>query len=310
MAPLSRAPTVRVRTLIELIGVANAIEIEAARHYRRLAAEMRRAGEDGTADAFDAMESQIAAVADWARGRGETVPAADAFRERLPADLTESWEAVSGSALLTPYRAYAIAVGNAERAFAFYAYLAASAADATLAREAEALAKEKLRHAALLRTWRRAAWRRQPRETARVPPQRESLAELVRLVQTAEAEIAACHRLLGKRLRGLGDDVSADLLIALADEATARAKASVPQFRGAEASTSEQPVALLRAAQRPLELLSEELESTLLAAPDEAMQAAAQEALAHVVARIARVGQRIGALSPGRQTGAAGSLSG
>ena len=47
-----------------------------------------------------------------------------------------------------------------ERAFAFYAYLAAAADDATIAREAEALAREELRHAALLRTWRRAAWRR------------------------------------------------------------------------------------------------------------------------------------------------------
>jgi hypothetical protein len=248
-------------------------------------------------------ESHVAAVAGWARGLGRPVPAADAFRWRLPADLAESWDAVSGSALLTPYRAYAIAVDNEERAFAFYAYLAASAADPTIAREAEVLANEELRHAALLRTWRRIAWRQERGAAAGTIPRAatiESVGQLARLIEATEAEVTACHRLTGKRLRGLGDDVSADLLEVLADEAAGRTTLPVQHRSSVDECKAEQPVALLLAAQRPLERLCDVLESVLSASPDEAMQAAAQEALSHAVARIARLGRRIEALGSHR----------
>lgn len=307
MAPLREAPSVRVETLAELIGIANAIETEAIRRYGGLATEMRRRGEGATADAFDAMvreeEGHVAAVAGWARGLGEAVPDADTFRWRLPADLAESWEEVSGSALLTPYRAYAIAVDNEERAFAFYAYLAASATDPAIAREAEALAKEELRHAALLRTWRRTAWRQQRGATVGTTHRAtgiDSVDQLKQLIGVAEAEITACHRLLGRRIRGSGDDVSADLLDRLAGEAAARTTLPLARHGGADEGT-EQPVVLLLAAQRPLERLCDALESILSAAPDEPMQAAAQEALSHAVARIARLGRRIEALAPHSQ---------
>lgn len=306
MARLSTQPPTRVATLADLVGIAHTVETEAIRCYSRLAGEMRRRGEAATADAFERMareeDAHVAAVEGWAGGLGQPVPEDDRFCWRLPVDLAASWEEVSGSALLTPYRAYAIAVDNEQRAFAFYAYLAASADDDRIAREAEALAREELRHAALLRTWRRLAWRaeRDP-ATGRLPGHAsvDSPEHLAAVVAAAEAETAACHRLLGARLRAAGDPESAALLEQLAGEAEARTSATVPGHCDAEECTAERPTPLLLAAQRPLERLCETLESTLAETDDERLQAPTQDALAHAVARIARIGRRIEAIEAG-----------
>ena len=304
MARLGKEPPIRVDTLAELVGIAHEIETEAIRCYSRLAAAMRRRSEPATAEAFEAMareeDAHVAAVEGWARGLGEPIPTEGRFRWRLSADLADSWEQVEGSALLTPYRAYAIAVENEERAFAFYAYVAASADDRKIAHEAEALAREELKHAALLRTWRRAAWRREREAAGKVPAPApaETAEELAHLIATSEAEVAACHRLLGERLRRLDDDVSAALLDSLAAEATARAAAPVPGSCGTDECTADEPLALLLAAQRPLERLCTTLETALQTASDERMQTVAQEALSGAVSRIARLGRRIEALDP------------
>lgn len=296
----SAEPPGPVASLSELVGIAHAVETEAIRRYTRLAEEMRRRGEAETAEAFEAMAreeaSHVAAVERWARGLGQPVPADGRFRWRLPADLAASWEEVSGSALLNPYRAYAIAVDNEQRAFAFYAYLAASAGDGLIAREAEALAREELQHAATLRIWRRAAWRRQRvapgRAAAEAAPIRTS-DQLAAAIRSGEAEIAACHMSLARRLRRVGDQPGARLLEDLAVQAAARAREPVPEACSAEECAAQEPLALLLAAQRPLERLCVSLEAALLAATDEPMQAAAQHALSEAIARIARLGRRI-----------------
>ena len=78
---------------------------------------------------------------------------------------------------VTAYRMLAIAVRNEQRAFAYFAYVAAHAADRELRQLAEDLAHERLGHAATLRRERRKAWRRKPRGPGcRPPPQ--SLGEL------------------------------------------------------------------------------------------------------------------------------------
>ncbi|GHD52639.1 hypothetical protein GCM10017083_28290 [Thalassobaculum fulvum] len=300
MTRLSVQPPTRVATMAELVGIAHAIETEAVRCYDRLAREMHRRGESETAAAFEAMgreeDAHIAAVEGWARGLGESVPADDRFRWGLPPELAASWDEIAGSALLTPYRAYAIAVDNEQRAFAFYAYLVAAAEDPSIAREAEALAREELRHAAVLRTWRRAAWRKERQEGGGDADPVESLAGLNRLIDATEAETAGCHRLLAERLRAAGDPESAALLDELAEQAVARTAAPPPAGCEAEECRTRQPVGLLHAAQRPLERLCDVLEATLLATPDPAMLAAAERALDDTVARIARIGRRLEAI--------------
>ena len=54
----------------------------------------------------------------WTTAVGEQPPDAAQFRWRLPADLSHSWDEAVGSARLTPYRAFALAVDNEQRAFA------------------------------------------------------------------------------------------------------------------------------------------------------------------------------------------------
>lgn len=298
---LTRAPSAGVATLGELVGIAHAIEVEAIDRYRWLAEEMRRRGETATAEAFTAMaeeeQAHVEAVQGWAGSLGEPVPPARDFSWRLPAELAGSWDEVARSALLTPYRAYAVAVDNEERAFAFYAYLASASSDAQVAREAEHLALEELRHAALLRVWRRAAWRRENGGAAEGPAALRGLDSpeaLARLLARREAEIANCHRLLALRLRALGDDESARLLEELAAEAAARAASGeASPLCLTEVCGGEQALPILFAAQRPLERLCEQLEELHLGAPSEALQRMAETFLADAVARIARLGRRI-----------------
>ena len=95
------------------------------------------------------------------------------------------------SAALTPYKALTIAVQNEERGFAFYSYIAAHIEDAGGGRNAaEQLAREELRHAALLRRERRRAWRRE-REARPSPWMASDLLE--RAHQMVERQAAALH---------------------------------------------------------------------------------------------------------------------
>ena len=158
--PLERNPELGPVDLRLLVGIANAIEREAVERYATLARIMDRRGETELAAAFrrmlDEERSHVEAVARWTATLGEAPPDTAQFRWRLPPDLSKSWDEVAASARLTPYRAFAIAVDNEQRAFALYSYLAAAAEDPKVAAQAEALAKEELRHAALMRRWRSA----------------------------------------------------------------------------------------------------------------------------------------------------------
>ncbi|MGF1608727.1 MAG: ferritin family protein [Kiloniellales bacterium] len=299
MAPLTRDPETALASLAELVGIACSIETEAVRRYDWLAAEMARRGEDETAETFRALAAEegrhIDAVERWAQGLGEALPPTGTFAWRLPPDLARTWDEAAASALLTPVRALAIAVDNEQRAFAFYSYLAARADDPKLAAEAEILAREELHHAALLRTWRRTAWRREREgDTALRPPRRiDSREQLVEVIADYERAIALAHRGLARRLADLGDAASAALLAELAGLAEARAASVDGKVHPVKLRKVDTPQPLLLAAQGALERLSEILETLLAAPPDEATQTEAQAALAHVVARIARVGQRL-----------------
>lgn len=297
MVRLSSDPAAGAVSLSELVGIANAIESEAVARYRWLATQMRRRGESDAAEAFDALAAEegrhIDAVASWAREIGEPVPEGD-FAWRLPKDLAGSWDEIAGSALLTAYRAYSIAVENEERAFAFYAYLAASSDNPRIAAQAEALATEELMHAAQIRVWRRAAFHR---ERSRRPVANDrgdiGLDSLLAVIAEREAEIATCHDALADRLRLLGDEESAVVLRQSADQARRRAAGADVGDRAAEACSANRPIGLLVAAQRPLERLCERLETSLLSAPSDDVRATAQDAIEAAVARLARIGRRI-----------------
>lgn len=299
MALLSRDPETSVASFSELVGIAHAIEVEAVRRYHWLAAEMDRRGEGETAETFRALAAEegahIAAVGRWAEELGETLPPPGTIAWRLPPDLASTWDEAETSTLLTPFRALAIAVDNEQRAFAYFSYLAARTDDPKLAAEAEALAQQELRHAALLRTWRRAAWRRERENSGSSPRflRIENRDQLVELIAEHERAVALCHRALAKQLAKLDDSASAALLVELADLAEIRAAHVEGDPPPVDLGGARTAPSLLLAAQTPLERLSEVLETVLTSPPDAETQTEAQEALGLIVARIARIGRRI-----------------
>ncbi len=302
---LCHDPQLETVTLVKLVGIATAIEREAVRRYEMLEQTMRRRGELETADAFQRMleeeRGHVQAVATWAARLDVPVPDAD-FRWVLPAELATSWEEIAGSALLTPYRAFAIAVENEQRAFSFYAYLAAHAAERSVAAEAERLATEELNHAALLRRWRREAYHRDRRSaepraaSAAAPALVSSPDELRRFLDKRLAGIALRYRALEERLRGLGDEQSADLLDAFCTANrgidSGRDSRQPGEPDGEVIPASSDPVHLLVAAQKPLETLVEELESILSGAQDETFTVA-ERAMTDAVGWIARLSLQV-----------------
>lgn len=294
---LMRDPEIQSVSMALLVGIASSIERESLKRYATLAETMGRRGEAATAAAFRVMLEEerhhVDEVARWAADLGEQVPEPGSFDWQLPAELSSSWDEIAGSALLTPYRAFAIAVDNEKRAFALYSYLAARATDPRVRAQAERLGIEELRHAAVMRRWRREAWHRE-RRAAREAPQPAASAvasadALNALLAKREAAIAQAHRTIAARLREIGDDASANLLETLL-EAPSRpaAGAAGPP---APVPDTDDPVHLLVAAQKPLEALSEELEAVMGAATG-ALFEQSEAALVNVVTRLARIALR------------------
>lgn len=283
-----------------LVGIAAAIERESAQRYAALADLMDARGAAATAAAFREMHREelrhVEAVDRWARSVAEPVASSGGFAWLLPAELSTSWDEVVGSALLTPYRAFAVAVCNEQRAFAFYSYLAAHATDDRVRSEAEKLAAEELLHAAALRRWRRLAWHRERREASPVASAPiEDVAGLDTLLDRSRAGILACHRAVAARLREIGDADGARFLEALtaaAMPATAVAAGPTGDPPAAEreaiaAATS--PLPLMVIAQRPLEQLADRLETVLETSQGELFDAtvAAIDATVAMLSRIA-----------------------
>src|SRR5690606_34113406 len=110
---LSEDPGIDMVDMATLVQVARAIEDEAVLRYDMLAGLMERRGEPAVAAAFRTMLEEerrhVEAVDRWAASVGDPAPPAADYQWRLPPDLSSSWEEVAGSALLTPYRAFALA---------------------------------------------------------------------------------------------------------------------------------------------------------------------------------------------------------
>lgn len=290
-------PGIDVVDMATLVQIARAIEDEAVLRYTLLAELMDRRGEPAVATAFRVMMEEerrhVVAVDRWAGSLGDPVPASHAFEWHLPTDLSSSWDEVAGSALLTPYRAFAVAVENEERAFAFYAYLAARAGNERIRAEAEKLGGEELRHAALLRRWRRRAYHRERRAVQPAPVRIDSVQALREVVAGHEAAIAAVHRALARRLERAGDTASARMLERMLPAPVQPHDAATPAAPDLPAADpvavpAENPRHLLVDAQKPLEELADVLEATLATAEGELFDAAAA-ALEGVVDRIARI---------------------
>ncbi|HMO47964.1 MAG TPA: hypothetical protein PKB14_18285 [Rubrivivax sp.] len=289
---LLRDPEIGSASMPLLVGIAGTLERRSLEHYAALVEQMQRRGETATVAALrvmlDEKRRHVDEVARWAAAQGERTAEPGESVRRLLDDVSSAWDEVSGSALLSPYRAFALAVDNEQHAFALYSYLAARATDARVRTQAEWLGIEALRHAAGMRRWRREAWHRERRSGDEAPPAGtvSSIDALHTLLARHEAAIALTHRALAARLREIGDGESASLLESLletpARPADTRADPPPP------IPDSSDPVHLLVAAQKPLESLSETLEA-VMSRTEGALFDEAQTALVNVVTRLARI---------------------
>ncbi|MGE5514473.1 MAG: ferritin family protein [Bacteroidota bacterium] len=208
-------PIPDVRSVDELMNIAVAMEAEAANRYGQLARRVESRGQAELAELFTRLaqleRDHQRGLEGWAGREGRSQPTPTQFSWQLP----ETFGDDADERPLDPYLALAVAVRNEERAFAFYTYLAAlCAGDRELRTRAEALAREELKHVALLRGMRRRAFHnRAPRTpTARI----ETIDDLRRLARGLEAGSAQLGRLLAAALAG---HPAADLLARPAAEA-------------------------------------------------------------------------------------------
>lgn len=301
---LREDPDIDVVDMATLVGVAKLIEDESVRRYTMLAELMDRRGEPATAAAFRVMLEEerrhVEAVDRWADSVGEPVIAAADFEWLLPEDLSSSWDDIAGSALLTPYRAFALAVENEERAFSFYAYLSAHAENENIRAEAEKLGSEELRHAALLRKWRRRAYHRE--RSAPRPAQREidSVETLRDVLAQHQSGIAEAHRGLASQLRSFGDEASAQVLersLPVSTPWLPSTATNVPRDSSArdtdDADYRAEARHLLVDAQKPLESLADLLEAVMSTSDGDLFDDAAS-AMSAVIERIAQISLQIG----------------
>jgi rubrerythrin len=257
MAVLKNEPNIEIASAGELLALAHAMEIEAGRRYAELAAYMRKQGDERLAQLF----GFLAQVEDKHAGTIDRRAQALIGKHPEPAgarwQLPENFDDDARSNLLTPYRALAIAVRNEERAFAFFAYLAANASDEGVRKLAEECARDELEHASLLRRERRRAWRDEGGHRVQVGRMKEirSAEELWRAVAVTEGGAARGHRALADALAAQGDDAAAQLFRqasldeeTLAEDAKARGGAGVPLQDEAHPRTIREGLALLEAA--------------------------------------------------------------
>lgn len=298
---MAKMPEMRpLASLAELLAVAEAMEREAAARYRELAAQMAAADNDELAELFRRLE-----IAE--RGHEEGIARRAAALDLAPATDSVAWQtgevfapddmADEDPYTLGAYRALSIAVHNEERAFAFFTYAAAHAADDEVRRLAEDLAHEELEHAAILRRERRKAWRRQPRTAARSPLPPGSPDELHAFMTSLEGGLATRHRALADAARKAGDPTSAEALCSVADAAAALVPGghSVPATAADEmpAAADAEP---LRACLADLEAAYEAYMRTAETAASEVVMREAQALAESTIRRSAAIRARLVAL--------------
>ena len=297
-------------SLAALIGVALAIEREAAQRYDALAESMALHRNGPVAALFRRLavdeRQHETAIQKWTAARGVTpeVPYNFSWVSRIGMPAASLADA-GGPFLMTPRRALALAVLKEERAFAYYTAIAADAADADVRQQAEAFAKEELDHVAMLRLARRRAYRAESKPKAPIVGATPSVAvatldDFLRLAVGVERATAEVYHAISNAPVPWGQ--TAALLMRLEGEALARSDelalelaSSLPlaalgglQQRYSEVSPSEAmaPLELLRLALQQAEEAFETYSAVAQATPDEAVMLHAEVLAEHAVEHI------------------------
>lgn len=286
-------PAIEVASVTDILAVATAMEDEATRRYRQMAERMRLQGEQALAALFVFLAGIEERHASQLRRRAEHMVGRFPDTAAIQWELPEKFEEEEGrSYLLTPFAALAIAVRNEDRAFAFFAYLAAHARTPKIRQLAEELAKDELEHAALLRRERRRAWRRErPHDSDEPVDIRSFLAHAAGI----ESSSAKAHRELSTRLGREGHRLEAALFekaakdeeLCAADAIKQGGRVPVRPFEGNTPKT-------IRDGLRLLEYAFDQYAEIVERANDEAVLSAAQEFQRRALERLAYVQGAIG----------------
>jgi rubrerythrin len=144
----------------EFFALARAMAADAVRRYAQAANALRQQNALALADIFDSLakieREHVERVVEWAVEHKDAPVAADSPWP-IPDTFDVSPEEIAQSSLMTPYRAFALAVRYEERSFAFWTYVAAQV-EGEIREAAERMAREQLEHVSLLRQERRKAF--------------------------------------------------------------------------------------------------------------------------------------------------------
>lgn len=307
----SRSPAIVVRSVAEVLAVADEMERAAVAQYARFGQVMRQVGHDDVAAVFEALAAEeqqhVEAVARLARSSGGAA-ATPAKHPALPATLGA--EEIGSPALLTPYKALSAAVRVEEKAFTFWTYVASTATDDAVRLQAEAMAHQELVHAAKLRHARRKAYHADPARRDRLAAATDAGFDPAAMRATAERLARGVVDFLAAAafyIEGLSDRESAALLRQAADDLRAALVPEIPavaaggdrsHLRRIELSAAAGRAGILfDAAGRLEELLECHLD--LLANSEQSEVTDALQAFGDRIARnVARVNARLYAVEP------------
>jgi rubrerythrin len=297
---LPEPPEITAGTIEEILAAAHALERAAAHRYQQLGGAMRQVGHEDVARVFDELAAEetqhVARVEQLSTRLLGSLPADDVVRWVLPE--TFAAEEAGSPALLTPYKALSVAVRSEERAFAFWTYVAAGAADPAVRLQAEAMARQELLHAAKFRVARRKAYyeerganRARPETTEQSLSLEELRAEQIRIAREVAPFLAAA----ADRLDALDDSESAALLRAISREFVAPGPYVVaPALVHGATRTAvlfDTTGVLERVADRYLDLLAR--------SADEGMTLELQRLGDEAMSQVARLNQRLAVVEPG-----------
>lgn len=244
-------PPAALKSADEMLAAAHAMEGEAAARYAMLADCMRRVDQQEIAELFAGLAAEerghVGSVERLAERTLHHGPDPALVHATLPETFAQEDEA-NAAALLSPYRTLSIAVRQEERAFAFWAYVAAQSDEPALRELAETFARQELMHAAKLRHARRKAFHAERdglRATASEVDDRLSPAEIRAKAAQLEAGFAAFCAVAAEQLRSGSDAVTTTLFEKLAGE-TRRAAVAAASTGAGTLSEEERQAAVRR----------------------------------------------------------------
>jgi hypothetical protein len=152
-----------IQTSAELFSTVLITVREAARYFAHCSGEMREHRNEACASIFEQISTtereREKQIVSWAESEGLRLSHDATPLDWQDPNVRNEYDVAALDPIRsTPYRVLALVAHNADRAFRFFAHVAAYAEDDSMSEYAEILAQEELQRAAQFRSLRRRAW--------------------------------------------------------------------------------------------------------------------------------------------------------